>query len=83
MNYCGKYPCGQTAGGCLDPHCPNRVLGPLGPQPMQPMTPGLAPLFAPVGCVCPPTSEQTCENPACPRQNPLKPRAPKETSDNQ
>lgn len=23
----------------------------------------------PMGCVCPPTSEQTCMNPLCPRQN--------------
>lgn len=27
---------------------------------------------APIGCICPPTAEQTCENPMCPRQNPLK-----------
>lgn len=26
----------------------------------------------PVGCICPPTSEQTCENPTCPRKNPFK-----------
>ncbi len=25
---------------------------------------------APVGCICPPTSEQTCQNPVCPRQCP-------------
>ena len=24
------------------------------------------------GCVCPPTSEKTCENPHCPRQDPMK-----------
>lgn len=23
--------------------------------------------FAPQGCICPPTSEQTCKNPTCPR----------------
>lgn len=22
----------------------------------------------PVGCICPPTSEQTCQNPECPRK---------------
>lgn len=27
---------------------------------------------SPMGCICPPTSEKTCENPACPRQNPFK-----------
>ena len=26
----------------------------------------------PMGCICPPTSEQTCEAPTCPRKNPLK-----------
>ena len=26
----------------------------------------------PMGCICPPTSEQTCEAPLCPRKNPLK-----------
>lgn len=25
------------------------------------------------GCICPPTSEQTCQSPTCPRQNPMKP----------
>jgi hypothetical protein len=24
------------------------------------------------GCICPPTSEQTCQSPTCPRKNPLK-----------
>jgi len=23
----------------------------------------------PMGCICPPTSEQTCQNPQCPRKN--------------
>ena len=29
--------------------------------------------FIPVimGCICPPTSERTCQNPMCPRRNPL------------
>jgi hypothetical protein len=32
------------------------------------------PMFAerPMGCICPPTSEQTCEAPMCPRRNPFK-----------
>jgi hypothetical protein len=25
----------------------------------------------PPGCICPPTSEQTCMNPLCPRRHPL------------
>lgn len=25
----------------------------------------------PQGCICPPTSEQTCQSPTCPRKNPL------------
>ena len=28
---------------------------------------------APVGCVCPPTSEQTCQRPNCPRRDPFDP----------
>lgn len=37
------------------------------PQQYQPSS-----VFQAPGCICPPTSEQTCENPDCPRQNPLK-----------
>lgn len=29
-------------------------------------------LTLPPGCICPPTSEQTCESPTCPRKNPFK-----------
>lgn len=25
----------------------------------------------PMGCICPPTSEQTCQNPLCPRKAPV------------
>lgn len=25
--------------------------------------------FEPIGCICPPTSERTCANPKCPRQD--------------
>lgn len=25
----------------------------------------------PAGCICPPTSEQTCQNPTCPRRDPM------------
>lgn len=27
-----------------------------------------APVFQPAGCICPPTSEKTCENQMCPRK---------------
>lgn len=26
------------------------------------------PVVQPMGCICPPTSEKTCENPMCPRK---------------
>lgn len=29
-----------------------------------------APAAAPHGCICPPTSEQTCQGPMCPRRAP-------------
>lgn len=28
------------------------------------------PVHTPMGCICPPTSEQTCGNPTCPRRAP-------------
>lgn len=28
----------------------------------------IEPSQRPFGCICPPTSEQTCENPLCPRK---------------
>lgn len=70
MIACSRYPCGMHSGGC---HCAdcinngNRFM-PLTPAPGQvagPYTPQS------IGCICPPTSEQTCESPACPRQNPF------------
>lgn len=40
------------------------------------------PTFTPQGCICPPTAEQTCQNPTCPRKGPLgvqfAPRTPDE-----
>jgi hypothetical protein len=27
------------------------------------------PVSQPMGCICPPTSEQTCKSPMCPRKN--------------
>ena len=32
----------------------------------------ILPLTKPMGCICPPTSEKTCQNPMCPRLNPNK-----------
>lgn len=51
--------CGRMASVTFTP------TGPLGPAG------GLTP-SPPMGCICPPTSEKTCENPVCPRQNPFK-----------
>ncbi len=60
MNICTKFPCSMnmTSGYCHDPNCPNRH----NPQPT----------YQPMGCICPPTSEKTCEAIACPRRNPFK-----------
>lgn len=38
-------------------------FGPVSPPPPDFMLPSLT-----IGCVCPPTSEQTCQNPTCPRK---------------
>jgi hypothetical protein len=45
--------------------CPHNPLRPLQPQVGQITLPG--PLVYP-GCICPPTSEQTRQNPNCPRK---------------
>ena len=83
MNFCNRIPCGMTSGGCTYLDCPNRPS----PSSYPPTTyPNMAPVqtmplsFPPQGCICPPTSEQTCENPYCPRQNPLT-RGTKKSSD--
>lgn len=39
---------------------------PIMQSPSQPMAPA-AP-YRPMGCICPPTSEKTCENPMCARK---------------
>jgi hypothetical protein len=56
---CTKPEC-QTTGGCahrgpLNEPCWERWIAP--PQTLNPVQ----------GCICPPTSEQTCKNPFCPR----------------
>lgn len=66
MNACSKYPCGMTTAGCMDTFCPMKSSPGFQPHTVTWPPP------TPVGCICPPTSEQTCENPYCPRQNPMK-----------
>jgi hypothetical protein len=60
-NCCIAYPCQKTASG----HCP--VCNP--PIYTLPPAPTYASYSLPQGCICPPTSEQTCQNPACPRKD--------------
>lgn len=57
---CPTYPCRRTSAGC--PLCDPPAL-----KPMYTTLP--TPIFYPQGCVCPPTSEKTCESPTCPRKN--------------
>lgn len=62
MTVCMTFPCKRTAAGCpvCDPaprYAPNPYPRPVGAMPMVPQ-----------GCICPPTSEKTCENPTCPRK---------------
>jgi hypothetical protein len=61
---CGAYPCTQTTGGCNFP-CPYRLSpGVHYTVPMQ-----VPPMMMSHGCICPPTSEKTCESVTCPRKN--------------
>ena len=60
--------------GCYNPLCAR-----YGCQRHPPCNQGFyAPIYPPVtvpqqGCICPPTSEQTCANPLCPRKAPVAP----------
>lgn len=71
MEYCSMPGCPRGTGGC--PLCgagslPSYLPGiPLPPRPLYHL---LTPW--PVGCVCPPTAEKTCESGICPRKNHLK-----------
>ena len=58
-HHCGAWPC---------PICHPNVHRQMGgfPLPYYPVT--VLP-SAPVGCVCPPTSENTCRNDNCPRRS--------------
>lgn len=68
MTVCMTYPCRRNAGGCpvCDPPAIHPMYTPLGPVDRTMPTP-------PLGCICPPTSEKTCESVICPRKNHLKP----------
>lgn len=70
ISNCSKFPCGLTSSGCYDPFCPRNNNAPIpqwGGGPAGPSFPQIQ-----MGCICPPTSEKTCENPGCPRQNHFK-----------
>lgn len=63
MNVCMAHPCQRTTGGC--PICDP-------PRWPAPYTVPMTPVFQPMGCICPPTSEQTCQSLICPRKSHLK-----------
>lgn len=63
---CTRFPCGMGTGGCWHADCERHGARPFG----RPITWPVAAPVAPVGCICPPTSEQTCGNPVCPRRAP-------------
>jgi hypothetical protein len=46
----------------IDGHCPR-----CNPRVYQYQLPPI-PVTQPPGCICPPTSEKTCESPTCPRK---------------
>ena len=54
---CG--PCANVI--CSQYGCQKLKYQPIQPQPVAPLKPPV------IGCICPPTSEQTCQNPTCPR----------------
>lgn len=58
---CSLWNCPRTSDG----HC---AL--CNPRPAFVLPPAPQYLERPVGCICPPTSEKTCENPTCPRSGP-------------
>lgn len=62
---CARCPCGASSGGCSFSDCvfySGRASFGVYPTISQPV----------MGCICPPTSEKTCEAPMCPRKNWLK-----------
>ena len=64
---CGRPEC-QTTAGCAHrgPNGEYCYFGPADwPRPVSHL-----PVYQLTGCICPPTSEQTCMNPNCPRRDP-------------
>ena len=57
---CSMPGCPMTTGGC--PLCHSGIYQ----WPVYELPP--TPIFVPPGCICPPTSEKTCQNPLCPRK---------------
>lgn len=69
--YCGNNPCYGHTDGCDVIGCRRNYRTPTADRHMHLVS--IAPVM---GCICPPTSEKTCENPMCPRKDPLRARAP-------
>ena len=68
MIACARFPCGGHTGGCSFADCINNQARGV-PVPgfyVQPQ-----PSYHPpqMGCICPPTSEKTCESRICPRRD--------------
>jgi hypothetical protein len=61
---------GQT---CSDRDCPGLAKAMGQAFRMNPLPdPALRGISGAMGCICPPTSEQTCQGPLCPRRNHLR-----------
>ena len=74
MNVCTRVPCFMDSAGYCSSCNPRPFYAP-NPDPFRPGAvpiPMGQPTSPPHGCICPPTSEQTCEGPLCPRRNPFK-----------
>ena len=55
--FCG----GQlSTAGCTNPSCASKLTSMPSPMPFP---------DKPRGCICPPTCEQTCQSPTCPRKD--------------
>lgn len=74
MKVCTLYPCGMTSDGYCSICNPRPVYAP-NPDPFRLGAVPL-PMGQQLGCICPPTSEQTCQSPICPRKNHLKAAGP-------
>lgn len=56
--------------GCTNPYCRLNGCQQTAVCPFYPNVPKVVPsaAVAPIGCICPPTSEQTCKGLNCPRR---------------